>query len=148
MSTRWILQLAVRNRSGILNQLTSIFAERGINLDQVLCTAEHTEPMVILAFAAPARLKEHIKRVLGRLPDVRAIQEFGADAPTVRAFALVAVRAELAGGALLEGFRVLAREPGRVIADCVGAPAEVERRLAALGRAGALLRVISMSAAV
>jgi len=145
---RWILQMSVRNRSGILNQLTAVFAERGINLDGVLCTAEHTEPTAVLAFTAPVRVKDHIQRVLRRLPDVRSILEFDADAPTVRTFALVAIRREGLDRTLLEGLHVVAEDAGRIIADCVDAPGTVDARLAALERAGVLEKVISMSVAV
>ena len=145
---KWILQLVVRNRSGILNRLTSAFSERGISLDAVLCTAEHTEPTVILAFTAPARVKDHIRRILGRLPDVEGVREFEADSPTVRAFALVSVRREGLEPGLLEGFHVVTEEDERLIADCVGIPGDVDARLAALERAGVLEKVIAFSVAV
>jgi acetolactate synthase small subunit len=145
---KWILQLGVRDRSGILNQLTSVFAERGISLDAVLCTAEHTEPTVILAFTAPARVKDHLRRVLERLPDVARVREFPADSETVRTFALVSIRTSGLDRALLEGLSVVTEEPGRLVADCVGSPAEIDRRLAALEDAGALEKVIALSAAL
>lgn len=148
MNRRWVLQLEVRDRSGILNQLTSVFAERGISLDWVLCAAEHTRPTVVLAFTAPERVKRHVQRVLARLPEVRSMTEADADAPTARAFALVAVRAAGLAPGLLEGFHVLSEEGGRIVADFSAPPAAMTARLEALERAGALQKVVSISLSV
>jgi len=143
-----IVQLTVRNRSGILNQLTDTFAERGISLDHVLCTAVHTEPTVVLGFTAPDAVAHHLCRVLGRLPDVTSVQEIDAEAPTVRSFALVALKREGLDADLLEGFQVIAEEADRVIADCADTPRGLDARLAALEERGLLLRAIATSAAI
>ncbi len=145
---KWILHIGAQNRSGILNRLTSIFAERGINLDGVLCTEGPVEPTIILTFSAPARVKDHVRRIIGRLPDVTQVREFEAGSDSVRAFALVSVRRAGLERGLLEGFKVVSETGGCVIADCVDVPSVLDRRLEALKQAGLLERVIAFSAVV
>jgi len=143
-----IVQLTVRNRPGILNRLTDTFAERGISLDHVLCTAAHVTPTVVLGFTAPDAVAHHVCRVLGRLPGVTSVQEIDAAAPTVRSFALCALKREALGSDLLAGFYVVAEEADRIIADCVDTPRGLEERLAALRESGLLLRAIATTAAI
>ena len=141
---KWILQLTVRDRSGIVNRMTSTFAERGINIDRLLATADHNLPTVILQFEAPEEVKDHLVRILRRFPEVTDIEVFDETTPGVRTFVLISVDPDADRECLAE-FYIFSETDEQILAHTVGTPAEVDRRLSDVEKAGALKKALGIS---
>ena len=73
---KWIFQLKLRNREGVLSSLTALFSDRGLSLES-LSAHEGTGPgmtgTAILTFAATAARKDHLTRLMGRLDTVELV---------------------------------------------------------------------------
>ncbi len=94
---KWILLLKLRNRAGVLNSLTALFADRGVSLESLTAHAAGGTATpygsAILTFTASAPKKDHLVRLLGRLDSVQAVTEYAySDADHARKSALARVR--------------------------------------------------------
>lgn len=76
MSDRWlcVLRLESGSRPGVLSRLAQPFAERGLSLAEVVAAERHGQPIVVLAFVASPRLRDHLARRLARSPDVTSVE--------------------------------------------------------------------------
>ncbi len=150
---KWIFLLKLRNRSGVLLSLTSLFADRGVSIESLTAhagvwpgTAGGT---AILTFAAPPAKKDH----LARLAAVHELTEYRyEDARHARKSALARVTlsaADLAAG-LPPGVLcdIVSAEGGETLALLLGPPHLIDTALAALSEGGALLEMDSTVIAV
>lgn len=143
---KWILQLKLRNRAGVLSALTALFADRGVSLES-LSAHDGGTPTVpgvaILTFAATAAKKDHLARLLGRLASVQSVAEFryddGAHARK-SALARVALPASELASLLPPGLLcdIVSEADGETTALLLGAPPLLDAALALLTDRGAL----------
>ena len=149
---RWIFQLKLRNRSGVLLSLTSLFADRGVSIESLTAhgasEAGTASGTAILTFAASAAKKDHLARLLRRLAAVHALTEYRyEDAEHARKSALARVTlpaAELMAG-LPPGILcdIVSDGEGQTLALLLGPPHLLDTTLDGLAERGALLEVDS-----
>ncbi len=146
---KWIVQLKLRNRAGVLSSLTALFADRGLSLES-LSAHEGTGPgftgTAILTFAATAARKDYLTRLLGRLDTVELVAVLGyGDAAHARKSALArvglpadALQAALPPGVLCD---VVSASDTETLALLLGPPVLIDEALAALTAQEALQEV-------
>ncbi len=146
---KWIFQLKLRNRAGVLSSLTALFSDRGLSLES-LSAHEGSGPGItgtaILTFAATAAKKDHLTRLLGRLDTVQLVAVLRYDdAAHARKSALArvslpadALRAALPSGVLCD---VVSTADTETVALLLGPPALIDAALAALTALEALQEV-------
>ena len=149
---RWIFLLKLRNRSGVLLSLTSLFADRGVSIESLTAHGGTgpgaTSGTAILTFAAPTAKKDHLARLLRRLAAVHELTEYRyEDAEHARKSALARVTlpaAELMAG-LPPGILcdIVSTGEGHTLALLLGPPHLLDTTLAALAERGALLEMDS-----
>ncbi len=149
---KWIFLLKIRNRSGVLLSLTSLFADRGVSIESLTAHAGIWPGAVsgtaILTFAASAAKKNHLARLLGRLASVQEVTEYRyEDAQHARKSALARVTlpaADLAAG-LPPGILcdIVSVGEDHTLALLLGPPHLLDTALAALSERGALLEMDS-----
>ena len=149
---KWIFLLKLRNRSGVLLSLTSLFADRGVSIESLTAHAGVSPGAAygtaILTFAASPAKKDHLARLLGRLAAVQELTEYRyEDAAHARKSALARVTlstADLTAG-LPPGILcdVVSGGEGHTLALLLGPPHLLDTTLAALAERGALLEVDS-----
>ncbi len=137
---KWIFQLKLRNRAGVLSSLTALFSDRGLSLES-LSAHEGTGPgmtgTAILTLAATAARKDHLTRLLGRLDTVELVAVLRYDdAAHARKSALArvslpaaALRAALPPGILCD---VVSATDTETLALLLGPPLLIDAALAAL----------------
>ncbi len=145
---RWIFLLKLRNRSGVLLSLTSLFADRGVSIESLTAHAGSGpgtgSGTAILTFAAPAAKKDHLARLLNRLAAVHELTEYRyEDAEHARKSALARVTlsaaeltASLPPGILCD---IVSAGEGQTLALLLGPPHLLDTTLDALAARGALL---------
>ncbi len=148
---KWIFQLKLRNRAGVLSALTALFADRGVSLESLTAHAAGqgmSYGTAILTFAAPAAKKDHLARLLGRLASVQELTEYRyEDAAHARKSALA--RATLSAEELVAGLPpgilcdIVSASEGQTLALLLGPPHLIDTALAALAERGALLEMDS-----
>ncbi len=154
---KWIFLLKLRNRSGVLLSLTSLFADRGISIESLTAHAGVWPGTgggtAILTFVASAAKKDHLARLLGRLAAVHELTEYRyEDARHARKSALA--RVTLPAEGLVAGLPpgilcdIVAAEEGQTLALLLGPPHLIDTALAALSEGGALLEMDSTVIAV
>ena len=153
---KWIFQLKLRNRAGVLSSLTALFADRGLSLES-LSAHEGTGPgmtgTAILTFAATEAKKDHLARLLGRLDTVQLVAVLRYDdAAHARKSALVrvslsadALRAFLPPGILCDEVAAQAAETRALL---LGPPSALDAVLSALTAQQLLLEVDATSVVV
>ena len=149
---RWIFLLKLRNRSGVLLSLTSLFADRGVSIESLTAHGGigpgTTSGTAILTFAAPTAKKDHLARLLNRLAAVHELTEYRyEDAEHARKSALARVTlpaAELTAG-LPPGILcdIVSTGEGHTLALLLGPPLLLDNTLDALAGRGALLEMDS-----
>lgn len=137
---KWIFQLKLRNRAGVLSSLTALFSDRGLSLES-LSAHEGTGPGItgtaILTFAATAARKDYLTRLLGRLDTVELVAVLRYDdAAHARKSALArvglpadALQAALPPGVLCD---VVSGSDTETLALLLGPPSLIDAALAAL----------------
>ena len=137
---KWIFQLKLRNRAGVLSSLTALFADRGLSLES-LSAHEGTGPgmtgTAILTIAATAAKKDHLTRLLGRLDTVQLVAVLRYDdAAHARKSALArvsltadALQAALPPGVLCD---IVSSADAETLALLLGPPSLIDEALAAL----------------
>ncbi len=154
---KWIFLLKLRNRSGVLLALTSLFADRGVSIESLTAHAGvwpgTGSGTAILTFAASAAKKDHLARLLGRSAAVHELTEYRyEDARHARKSALA--RVTLSAAALVAGLPpgilcdIVSAEEGQTLALLLGPPHLIDTALAALSESGALLEMDSTVIAV
>lgn len=146
---KWIFQLKLRNRAGVLSSLTALFADRGLSLES-LSAHEGSGPgmtgTATLTVAATDAQKTHLARLLGRLDTVElvAVLRYG-DAAQARksALARVSLSAETLLAALPPGILcdVVSSANAETLALLLGPPALLDEVLAALKARDALQEI-------
>ena len=149
---KWIFQLKLRNRSGVLLSLTSMFADRGVSIESLTAHAGVWPGpacgTAILTFAASPAKKDHLARLLGRLAAVQELTEYRyEDAAHARKSALA--RVTLGADELTSGLPpgvlcdIVSAEGGYTLALLLGPPHLLDTTLDGLAARGALLEVDS-----
>lgn len=70
------LAMAQANRPGVLARVSHIFAERGVNIEQLLACEQGHRQQIILRFMASPPVEQYLVRRLKRLRHVAALQVF------------------------------------------------------------------------
>ena len=149
---KWIFLLKLRNRSGVLLSLTSLFADRGVSIESLTAhggtgpgTASGT---AILTFAAPTAKKDHLARLLNRLAAVHSLTEYRyEDAEHARKSALARVTLSatdlivaLPPGILCD---LVSVGEGQTLALLLGPPQALDAALSTLADEGLLVAMDS-----
>lgn len=146
---KWIFQLKLRNRAGVLSSLTALFADRGLSLES-LSAHEGSGPgftgTAILTLAATAARKDYLTRLLGRLDTVELVAVLRYDdAAHARksALARVSLAADALQTALPPGVLcdVVSESDTETLALLLGPPPLIDEALAALTAQEALREV-------
>lgn len=148
---KWIFQLKLRNRAGVLSALTALFADRGVSLESLTAHAADqgtTFGTALLTFAAPAAKKDHLARLLGRLASVQEVTEYRyEDAEHARksALARVTLGADELTSALPTGILcdIVSAAENYTLALLLGPPHLIDTALNILAERGALQEVDS-----
>jgi acetolactate synthase small subunit len=77
----WVCRLHMKGatRPGVLARVSTIFAERGISLDELLATTWRSEPLILIRFGASERMRDYMLRRLRRLAEVQSAEALAAD---------------------------------------------------------------------
>lgn len=77
---RWVFQLRLSSRAGVLSALTAVFADRGVSIETLNAhdAGGSGGPLgsAVLTFAATAAKKDYLARLLGRLSVVTEVTEY------------------------------------------------------------------------
>ena len=149
---KWIFLLKLRNRSGVLLSLTSLFADRGVSIESLTAHAGSgpgtPNGTAILTFAASAAKKDHLARLLNRLAAVYALTEYRyEDAEHARKSALA--RVTLPAADLIAGLPpgilcdIVSTANDQTLALLLGPPLLLDTTVAGLDERGALLEIDS-----
>lgn len=137
---KWIFQLKLRNRAGVLSSLTALFSDRGLSLES-LSAHEGSGPgftgTAILTLAATAARKDYLTRLLGRLDTVALVAVLRYDdAAHARksALARVSLPADALQTALPPGVLcdIVTASDTETLALLLGPPSLIDAALAAL----------------
>lgn len=77
----WVCLLDVDGgrKPGVAARITHVFAERGINLDEILAITHHDRPVVLLRFRASEHLRDYMVRRLKRIATVHDVRVLPGD---------------------------------------------------------------------
>ncbi len=76
MMRQWVcvLHVAAANRPGTAARVSHVFAERGINIEELLAATWEGRPIILLKFAASERLQRYLLLRLARMSEVCAVE--------------------------------------------------------------------------
>lgn len=109
---RHTVAVLVKNRSGVLNRVTSMFRRRQFNISSLAVSETETEELsrITVVFSGEETRKQQLIDQLHKLPDVFSIKELTADDSISRELLLIKMRNEVGS-----------REEIRDAADAFGA---------------------------
>ena len=88
-------QILVYNNSGVLSRISGLFARRGYNIESITAgvTADPRFTRITIVASGDDEILEQIEKQVGKLADVRNIQELTPDESVFRELAMIKVRA-------------------------------------------------------
>jgi len=90
-----VFQLIVDNTSGVLSRISGLYSRRGYNIESITAgvTADPRYTRITIVATGDDEILEQIEKQVGKLIDVRDIQELKPEESVYRELALVKVRA-------------------------------------------------------
>ncbi len=90
-----VFQLLVDNNPGVLSRISGLFSRRGYSIESITAgvTADYKVTRITIVAVGDDVVLEQIEKQLGKLVDVRDIQELKPDESVYRELALIKVKA-------------------------------------------------------
>ncbi|MCL2695858.1 MAG: acetolactate synthase small subunit [Clostridiales bacterium] len=89
-----VIAILVRNQAGVLTRVSALFSRRGFNIDSLTVseTESHAFSRITVTMEEDAYVKKQLMKQLGKLHDVREIEEMHADEAVFRELLLIKIK--------------------------------------------------------